>query len=97
MAVNLATKYEKEIAKVFTIKSKVSGNTNQDYDFNGVKSINIYTPVTQPLNDYKRTGSNRYGDPQELQDTLQEMEVNKDKAFSITIDKGKLIFNGQVF
>lgn len=88
MAVNLATKYEKEIAKVFTIKSKVSGNTNQDYDFNGVKSINIYTPVTQPLNDYKRTGSNRYGDPQELQDTLQEMEVNKDKAFSITIDKG---------
>lgn len=88
MAINLATKYEKEIAKVFTLKSKVDGNVNRDYDFTGVKSIKVYTPITQPLNDYKRTGTNRYGEPQELQDTIQEMELKKDKAFSITIDKG---------
>lgn len=88
MAINLATKYEKEIAKVFTLKSKVDGNVNKDYDFTGVKSIHVYTPVTQPLNDYKRTGTNRYGEPQELQDTVQEMAVTKDRSFSITIDKG---------
>ena len=88
MAINLATKYEKEIAKVFTLKSKVDGNVSRDYDFTGVKSINVYTPVTQDLNDYKRTGSNRYGDPQELQDTVQEMAIMKDRSFSITIDKG---------
>lgn len=88
MAVNLATKYEKEIARVFTLKSKVAGTVSDKYNFTGVKSINVYTPVTQPLNDYKRTGANRYGDPQELQDTVQEMAITKDKAFSITIDKG---------
>lgn len=88
MAINLATKYEKEIARVFTLKSKVAGTVSDKYNFTGAKSINVYTPVTQPLNDYKRTGSNRYGDPQELQDTVQEMVITQDKSFSVTIDKG---------
>jgi len=88
MAVNFADKYEKKIAEHFAIKSVVDGRTNRDYDWIGVKSINIYTPVTQALNDYRRSGSNRYGEPTELQDTLQEMILTKDRSFSVTIDKG---------
>lgn len=88
MAVNLATKYEKKIAEKFTISSVVEGYTSGEYNWDGVKGIVVYTPVTQPLNDYKRTGTNRYGEPQEMQDTTQEMKLRKDRAFSITIDKG---------
>jgi len=88
MAVNLATKYAKEIANAFTIKSVVDGTTSKDYDFSGVKTLNVYTPVTQALNNYQRTGVNRYGAPTELQDTYQELMLKKDRSFSITIDKG---------
>lgn len=88
MAVNLATKYEKKIAEIFSLNSVIEGHTNREYNWNGVKGITIYSPVTQALNDYKRTGSNRYGEPQEMQDTTQDMILRKDRSFSITIDKG---------
>ena len=88
MAVNLATKYAKEIANAFAVKSVVDGTTSKDYDFSGVKTLNVYTPVTQALNNYQRTGTNRYGAPTELQDTYQELMLKKDRSFSITIDKG---------
>jgi hypothetical protein len=44
MAVNLATKYAKEIANAFAVKSVVDGTTSKDYDFSGVKTLNVYTP-----------------------------------------------------
>ncbi|NLD17562.1 MAG: hypothetical protein GX666_08285 [Tissierellia bacterium] len=88
MAVNLATKYEKQLATAMTLESVIAGRTNTEYEFTGVKSINILTPVTQALNDYTRTGANRYGTPTELQDTKQELTLTKDKSFSITVDKG---------
>ncbi len=88
MAINLAAKYSKEIANAFTLRSVVDGTTNKDYDFTGVKTLNVYTPVTQSLADYQRTGTSRYGTPTELQDTMQELILSKDRSFSITIDKG---------
>ena len=88
MAVNLATKYSKDIAKAFTLKSVVDGHTSQKYDFIGVKTLKVYTPTTQALNNYTRTGTNRYGNPAEMQDMVQEMQVQKDRSFSITIDAG---------
>lgn len=88
MAINLATKYSKEIANAFTLRSVVDGTTNKDYDFTGVKTLNVYTPVTQSLADYQRTGTSRYGTPTELQDTMQELMLTRDRSFSITIDKG---------
>lgn len=88
MAVNLATKYEKQLATANTIESVIAGRTNTDYTFDGVKSINVLTPVTQALVDYTRSGVNRYGSPSELQDTKQELTLALDKSFSITIDKG---------
>ncbi len=88
MAVNLAHKYSEDMALKFTKESYVAGNASTDYDFAGVKSISIYTPQTVDLNDYKRTGENRFGTPGELQDTVQEVELSQDKGFSITIDRG---------
>lgn len=88
MSINLATKYSKEIANAFTLRSVVDGTTNKDYDFTGVKTLNVYTPVTQPLCDYQRNGTSRYGVPTELQDNMQELMLTRDRSFSITIDKG---------
>lgn len=88
MPINYASKYEKELAQAFTQKSVVAGNTGNDYEFTGVKEINVYTVVSQELNDYKRSGANRYGEPQEAQDTVQKMEITRDRSFAITVDKG---------
>ncbi len=86
--INYASKYEKQLAQEFTQKSVVDGAVGSEYEFTGVKNIKVYTAVSQPLNDYKRTGQNRYGEPTEVQDTVQDMEVKKDRSFSLTIDKG---------
>ncbi len=90
MAINLATKYAPRIAEAFSVQSVVDGKTNKDYEFTGVRSIHIYTPTTQGLNDYQRTGTSRYGTPTEMQDTDQELVMTRDRSFSITIDKGNL-------
>ena len=42
-----------------------------------------------PLNDYNRGASaNRYGEPAEVGDTVQELTMTQDKSFSGVIDKG---------
>lgn len=89
MAINLATKYSGKIAEKFTKESYVKGNTTEEYDFVGVRSINIYTPTTVPLNTYDRTASaNRFGTPTEMQDTVQELTLTQEPSFSIAVDKG---------
>lgn len=89
MAINLHTKYSDKIKQVYTHNSFIAGKTNQDYSFVGVKTVKIPTILTQDLNDYNRTAvGNRYGDPKELQDAVQELSVTQDKSFAITIDKG---------
>lgn len=88
MAINLATKYSDKIASYFSLKSVVDGNTNNDYRFTGAATVQIYTPVTQPLTDYSRTGLSRYGSPAEMQDHTQELALGRDRAFAITIDRG---------
>lgn len=88
MAVNLAAKYSDKIAAKFTCESYLKGRTSGDFDFDGVKGIKIYTPVTVPLNDFQRGGVSRYGTPQEMQDTVQSLLMTQDKSFTLTIDKG---------
>ncbi len=89
MAINLASKYSEKIASYFTSQSIMKGMGNNDYSFEGVKTVRVYTPLTQELRDYDRTASaNRYGTPQEMQDVVQELTLGEDKSFSIAIDKG---------
>lgn len=88
MAVNLATGYGKNIASAFSTASFVKGNTGEGYDFAGVKGLMVYTPKTVDMSDYQRSGANRYGTPVEMEDTVQELMMDKDRSFSLTIDKG---------
>lgn len=88
MAIQLHDKYAKQIQTEFKRESLTNGRFNQEYSFSGVKTVKISTPVTVPMNDYSRSGSNRYGTPVEMEDNVQELTMTQDKSFSMTIDKG---------
>ncbi len=87
-AENYASKYESQLRQAYTKASILAGKVNTEYSFEGVRGIHIYSAVTQPLNDYKRSGSNRYGDPNELKTDVQDLLLGLDKSFALTIDKG---------
>lgn len=91
MAVNLAEKYSKKVDERFKLKSLTEGIVNHDYDWDGVKTVKIYSIPTVALNDYSRTGTNRYGTPAELEDSVQEATLSQDKSFTYTIDKGNQV------
>lgn len=88
MAINLAEKYSKKVADKFYQESVIAGRTNKDYDFDGVKSIKVYTIVTQDPGDYTRSGTSRYGTPTDVQDTIQTLTITQDKSVSMVVDKG---------
>ena len=90
MAINLATKYSKKVQERFYQESLTQSSFSKDLDmeFTGVKSVKVSEIGTVPMNDYQRSGANRYGTPQELQDSIQEFIMTKDRAFTFTIDKG---------
>jgi hypothetical protein len=91
MAVNLASKYSTKVDERFKLKSLTEAGVNRDYDWAGVKSINVYSIPTVAMNDYQRTGLARYGTADELQDTIQTMTLTKDRSFTFTIDRGNHI------
>jgi len=61
--------------------------TNNDYDWNGVDTVKVYSIPVVNLSDYSRSGSNRYGTPDELGNSLQTMTIRKDRGWTFTIDK----------
>lgn len=88
MAVNLHDKYATQIQSKFVKESLIAGRLSTEYSWSGVKTVKVVTPITVPMVDYTRTGANRYGEPVEMQDVVQEMTLTQDKSFCMTIDKG---------
>lgn len=88
MAVNLATKYEKQFEAAFKPNSYFEGKVNGKYTFEGAKTIKIYSPVTTELVDYKRNGSNRYGEVTEMDTAVQELTLAQEKGFTKSLDRG---------
>ena len=88
MAINLADKYSPKVAERFAHKAYSAGIASNAYDFDGVKSIKVYSIDTVPLGNYTRSGSSRYGTPSDLTDSYQVMTMTQDKAFTYIIDKG---------
>jgi len=88
MAVNLASKYSNKVDERFEKQSQASLVTNNSYDFTGVDTVKVYSIDVVALNNYSRSGANRYGTPSELGDTVQTMQVTQDKSWTFTIDKG---------
>jgi len=85
---NYATAFAPKVAEAFKLGSLTDSARGTGYTFTGLKTIKVMSVDTVPLNDYKRAGGNRYGEPVELGDSVQELTMRDDKAFSMTIDKG---------
>mgnify|MGYP000328984125 CR=1 FL=1 len=89
MAVNLAQKYSDKLDQAFSHGSYTDDFVNKNYDFDGVKTVNVYTATTVALKDYDRTATgDRYGGNNELQDVVTPYTLTKDRTFKLTIDDG---------
>ena len=87
MPVNYAEKYSPIVDERFSIGPITSGITNNEYDWVGVETVQVYSIPTAAMNNYSLTGSSRYGSPAELENAVQEMKVAQDRSFTFTIDR----------
>lgn len=100
--INLAQKYSDKIVERFYVDSVVLGKSSKKYTWDGVKSVNVYSIKTYDPVDYIRPqnavgGSDplvypasmaRYGSTHEVEDEIQTLTINMDKAVSLSVDKG---------
>lgn len=88
MAINLATKFSKKTSELLSVRRKSARFTNQDWDWDGVETIKVYTLTDPTMGDYNPAGgANRYGNPTEVEDTVQTWTLSRDRSWTKTIDK----------
>lgn len=85
--IDYATKYLGVVDERFKVEAKSEQCVNRDYDFVGAKTVKVYNISTAKMTDYTRSGLSRYGTPEELDATTQEMTMSQDRSFTFTIDK----------
>ena len=85
---NLATKYSKIIDERWEAESLMPLISSNHFNFKGDRTVVIYSIPYAPLNDYTRSGTQRYGVPNDLTRNVQTCTVSQDKGFSFIIDRG---------
>lgn len=89
--IDYASKYPEQMQNLvderFATEAKSNALVNQAFDFVGAKTVKLYDVSTAEMNDYQRGGTWRYGNPDELNATVEEYTMTQDKAFTFTIDK----------
>jgi hypothetical protein len=89
VAINLASKYSSNVDERFSLLSVTENiGLNKEYDWSGVKTVTVYSVDTVAMGNYSRTGTTRYGTPEELGDTKKDYTLSKDRSFTYTIDRG---------
>jgi len=89
--INYASKYASKVDERFHKESQAMLALNSDYKFTGVKTVNVYSIPVVGMNNYQRSGSNRYGTPKDLSTNVQELTIKMDRSFTFIIDKGDKI------
>lgn len=88
MAINLASKFEKTTSEAMKVGRKTKLVTNQNWDWSGVNEINVYTLTDPTMGNYDvNGGSERYGNPTEVEDTIQTWTLSRDRSWSKVMDK----------
>ena len=88
MSVNLATKYETKLDERYQAGSFTDKWTGNNYNWDGVNSIKIWTLLTDDLNDYNNSASsNRFGTPSEVSDEVNVYTLQKKRSFSKVFDE----------
>ena len=85
--IDYAKQYSGVIDEKFKEGAKSDEFINKDFEFVGAKTVLVQTVSTASMNDYQRTGTNRYGNIEDLDVTSQEMTMRKDRSFTFAIDK----------
>lgn len=85
--IDYAEKYASAVDERFAATAKSGPFVNSNYDFDGVRTVNVYGVATSPMHNYKMSGANRYGDPAELDTSLQALTLGQDRSFTFTIDR----------
>lgn len=88
MAQNLAAKYSDKVDERYKLKSLTDSAVNQDYDWAGVNTVNIYNVAVPSMNNYSRSGNTRYGSATDLGTTLTSYTLSRDRSFTFVIDRG---------
>jgi N4-gp56 family major capsid protein len=88
MATNLASKYSQKVDERFKLKSLTEVGVNRDYEWSGVKTVSVFSIPTVAMSNYTRSGAARYGSATELDNAKQDLTLNRDRAFTFTIDRG---------
>lgn len=87
---NLAEKYETKLDERFTEGSYTDRWTSNDYSFDGVNSIKVWTLGQATINDYTltpETGVSRFGAIREVSDELNTYVLTKKKSFNESFDE----------
>ena len=88
MAINLASKFEKKTSEALSVGRKTKLVTNQNWSWDGVNAINVYTLTDPTMGNYDPNGgASRYGEATEVEDTVQTFTLSRDRAWTKTIDK----------
>lgn len=91
MAIQLVTKFLPLVDEKFATESKTSILANNDFNFDGAKTVKVYKISTSVMNDYDRDGSgtgwNRYGAVSGLDADTEDFTLTKDRSFVFAIDK----------
>jgi len=86
---NLATKYSRIVDERWHETSQAAlVLSNDNYSFKGDKTVVVYSIPISPLVNYSRSGTSRYGTPDDLSRNIQTLTVAQDKGFTFIIDKG---------
>lgn len=89
--VNLASKFSTRVDEAFKRKSYSQVACNQDYKFDGVDTVEIYSFPAVAMNDYASTGMSRYGTPNDVTRQIQTAKVKMDRSWTSIIDQGDKI------
>ena len=84
---DLAQKYSPKVDEKFSREALLNLVTNKDYEWNGVDTVYVYSIPVVDAHNYKRSGANRYGTPDELGNSTQRMTIRRDRGWTFTIDK----------
>jgi len=87
MSMTYAEKYSPFVDEAFALGSLTDALFGNAYDFIGVETVKVFSYPTATMNDYKTTGTDRYGTPEDLANEVQEMKLSKDRAFTVIVDK----------
>ena len=86
MSINLAEKYETKLDERYRKSSLTDKFCGNNYSWEGVNAIKIWSLFNTELNDYTASGANRFGTPKEVDDEVNTYPLAKKRSFSATFD-----------